>query len=68
MPVQWEAYVDGDMNEAKCNSSGYLPTFEEYLDNGKFIFSYRITIATHRDIGHPPSSSHSAENRLSFEA
>ena len=68
MPMQWEAYVDGDMNEVKCDSSGYLPMFEEYLDNGKFSFGYRITIATHPNIRHPPSSSHSAENRLSFEA
>lgn len=44
MPVQWEAYVDADMKEAKWISSGYLPTFEEYLDNGKVSFGYRITI------------------------
>ena len=44
MPVQWEAYVDADMKEAKWNSNGYLPTFEEYLDNGKVSFGYRITI------------------------
>ena len=44
MPVQWEAYVDADMTQSKWNSSGYLPMFEEYLDNGKVSSGYRITI------------------------
>jgi hypothetical protein len=40
--VQWEAYFDSYMKEAKWISSGYLPTFEEYLDNGKISFGSRI--------------------------
>lgn len=42
VPVQWEAYIDSYMKEAKWISSGYLPTFEEYLDNGKISFGSRI--------------------------
>nr|F2XFA6.1 RecName: Full=(R)-linalool synthase 1, chloroplastic; AltName: Full=Terpene synthase TPS-Lin 1; Short=PsTPS-Lin-1; Flags: Precursor [Picea sitchensis]ADZ45501.1 (-)-linalool synthase [Picea sitchensis] len=38
----WEAYIDSYMKEAKWISSGFLPTFEEYLDNGKVSFGYRI--------------------------
>nr|AFJ73582.1 2-methyl-3-buten-2-ol synthase [Picea abies] len=37
-----EAYIDSYMKEAKWISSGFLPTFEEYLDNGKVSFGYRI--------------------------
>jgi hypothetical protein len=42
VPVQLEAYIDSYMKEAKWISSGFLPTFEEYLDNGKVSFGYRI--------------------------
>lgn len=38
----WESYIDSYMKEAKWMSSGFLPTFEEYLDNGKASFGYRI--------------------------
>lgn len=37
-----EAYIDAYMKEAKWIFSGFLPTFEEYLDNGKNSFGYRI--------------------------
>nr|UMW72393.1 putative 2-methyl-3-buten-2-ol synthase [Pinus nigra subsp. laricio]UMW72400.1 putative 2-methyl-3-buten-2-ol synthase [Pinus nigra subsp. laricio] len=37
-----EAYIDAYMKEAKWIFSGFLPTFEEYLDNGKVSFGYRI--------------------------
>eukprot|EP00253_Pinus_taeda_P036041 PITA_36041 len=37
-----EAYIDAYMKEAKWIFSGLLPTFEEYLDNGKVSFGYRI--------------------------
>eukprot|EP00253_Pinus_taeda_P018318 PITA_18318 len=37
-----EAYIDAYMKEAKWIFSGFLPTFEEYLDNGKVNFGYRI--------------------------
>jgi hypothetical protein len=39
--VQWEALFDAFLEEAKWISSGYLPTFEEYLENGKVSFGYR---------------------------
>uniref|UniRef100_I3QDU0 2-methyl-3-buten-2-ol synthase n=2 Tax=Pinus subgen. Pinus TaxID=139271 RepID=I3QDU0_9CONI len=37
-----EAYIDAYMKEARWIFSGFLPTFEEYLDNGKVSFGYRI--------------------------
>jgi hypothetical protein len=42
VPMKLEAYIDSYMKEAKWISSGFLPTFEEYLDNGKVSFGYRI--------------------------
>ena len=39
--MQWEAVFDAFLEEAKWISSGYLPTFEEYLENGKVSFGYR---------------------------
>ena len=52
--VQWEAYFDSYMKEAKWISSGYLPTFEEYLDNGKISFGSRIaTLKTILTLGDP---------------
>eukprot|EP00253_Pinus_taeda_P007604 PITA_07604 len=39
--AQWEAVFDAFMEEAKWMSSGYIPTFEEYLENGKVSFGYR---------------------------
>eukprot|EP00253_Pinus_taeda_P033672 PITA_33672 len=39
----WEALIDAHMQEAKWISSGYLPTFEEYLENGKVSFGSRLT-------------------------
>jgi hypothetical protein len=39
--VQWEAVFDAFLEEAKWISSGYIPTFEEYLENGKVSFGYR---------------------------
>ena len=38
---QWEAVFDAFLEEAKWISSGYLPTFEEYLENGKVSFGFR---------------------------
>jgi len=37
----WEAVFDAFLEEAKWISSGYIPTFEEYLENGKVSFGYR---------------------------
>nr|AFJ73560.1 2-methyl-3-buten-2-ol synthase [Pinus pseudostrobus var. apulcensis] len=37
-----EVYIDAYMKEAKWIFSGFSPTFEEYLDNGKVSFGYRI--------------------------
>eukprot|EP00253_Pinus_taeda_P000723 PITA_00723 len=39
----WEPYLDSYMIEAKWISSGYLPTFQEYMDNAKISFGSRIT-------------------------
>jgi hypothetical protein len=39
--AQWEAVFDAFLEEAKWMSSGYIPTFEEYLENGKVSFGYR---------------------------
>jgi hypothetical protein len=41
--VQWEAYIDSYMKEAEWISSGCLPTFEEYYENGKVSIGYRIS-------------------------
>nr|ACN40487.1 unknown [Picea sitchensis] len=38
----WEAYIDSYMKEAEWISSGCVPTFEEYYENGKVSFGYRI--------------------------
>jgi hypothetical protein len=40
--VQWEASIDSAMKEAEWISSGFLPTFEEYYENGKVSFGYHI--------------------------
>lgn len=37
-----EAYIDAYMREAEWISNGCLPTFEEYYENGKVSFGYRI--------------------------
>ena len=42
MHVQWEAFIDSAMKEAEWISSGFLPTFEEYYENGKVSFGYHI--------------------------
>lgn len=39
----WETFIDAYMQEAKWISSGYLPTFDEYLENGRVSFGSRIT-------------------------
>eukprot|EP00253_Pinus_taeda_P009875 PITA_09875 len=39
----WEDYLDSYMQEAKWIATGYLPTFEEYLKNGKFSSGHRIS-------------------------
>lgn len=44
MYVQWEAYLDSYMKEAQWISTGCLPTFEEYYENGKISFGYRISM------------------------
>jgi len=40
----WEAYIDSYMKEAEWISSGCLPTFEEYYENGKVSFGYQISV------------------------
>ena len=40
--MQWEAYFDSYMKEAEWISTGYLPTFEEYCENGKVSSAYRV--------------------------
>nr|QIC19056.1 putative alpha terpinol/1,8-cineole synthase [Pinus nigra subsp. laricio] len=40
----WEAYLDSYMKEAEWISTGCLPTFEEYYENGKISFGYRISM------------------------
>nr|Q948Z0.1 RecName: Full=Camphene synthase, chloroplastic; AltName: Full=(-)-(1S,4R)-camphene synthase; AltName: Full=Agg-cam; Flags: Precursor [Abies grandis]AAB70707.1 (-)-camphene synthase [Abies grandis] len=37
----WEACFDSYMQEAKWIATGYLPTFEEYLENGKVSSAHR---------------------------
>lgn len=37
----WEAHLDSFMEEAKWISSGCLPTFKEYYENGKVSSGYR---------------------------
>ena len=39
--VQWEALFDAFLVEAKWISSGYLPSFNKYLENDKVSFGYR---------------------------
>ena len=41
--VQWEDYLDSYMQEAKWIATGYLPTFEEYLENRKVSSGHRIS-------------------------
>jgi hypothetical protein len=41
--VQWEDYIDSYMKEVEWISSGCLPSFEEYYENGKVSFGYRIS-------------------------
>ena len=43
MYVQWEAYLDSYMQEAKWIASSYMPTFEEYYENGKLTSAHRIS-------------------------
>lgn len=38
----WEACLDSYMQEAKWIASGYLPTFEEYLENGIVSSAHRV--------------------------
>lgn len=38
----WEDYFEAYLQEAKWISSGYLPTFEEYFENGKASFGFRV--------------------------
>jgi len=40
----WEAHLDSYLKEAKWISSGYLPSFEEYLDNAKISSGFRTSI------------------------
>nr|R9QMW5.1 RecName: Full=(-)-beta-pinene synthase 2, chloroplastic; AltName: Full=(-)-alpha-pinene synthase (-)betapin2, chloroplastic; AltName: Full=Terpene synthase (-)betapin2; Short=PbTPS-(-)betapin2; Flags: Precursor [Pinus banksiana]AFU73844.1 (-)-beta-pinene synthase [Pinus banksiana] len=39
----WEVYLDSYMQEAKWIATGYLPTFEEYLENGKVSSGHRVS-------------------------
>jgi hypothetical protein len=41
--VEWEPLFDAFLEESKWILSGYLLTFEEYLDNEKVSFGYRAT-------------------------
>lgn len=38
----WEDYFEAYLQEAKWISSGYLPTFQEYFENGKASFGFRV--------------------------
>jgi len=38
----WEDYLDSYMQEAKWIATGYLPTFEEYYENGKVSSGHRV--------------------------
>eukprot|EP00253_Pinus_taeda_P016335 PITA_16335 len=38
----WEVYLDSYMQESKWIATGYLPTFEEYLENGKVSSGHRV--------------------------
>ncbi|XP_059069286.1 alpha pinene synthase, chloroplastic-like [Cryptomeria japonica] len=38
----WEVYIDSYMQEAKWLVEGYVPSLEEYLDNGKVIGGSRV--------------------------
>jgi len=39
----WEDCLDSYMQEAKWIASGYLPTFEEYYENGKVSSAHRVS-------------------------
>nr|AAX07264.1 terpinolene synthase [Pseudotsuga menziesii] len=38
----FEDYIDSYLKEAEWISTGYLPTFEEYLENGKVSSAHRV--------------------------
>nr|Q20HU7.1 RecName: Full=(-)-limonene synthase, chloroplastic; Short=PsTPS-Lim; Flags: Precursor [Picea sitchensis]ABA86248.1 (-)-limonene synthase [Picea sitchensis] len=42
----WEIYLDSYIQEAKWIASGYLPTFQEYFENGKISSAYRAAALT----------------------
>lgn len=42
--MQWEVLLDSYMQEAKWLSTSYIPTFKEYLENGKITGGARIVI------------------------
>ena len=42
MSVQWEAQLDAVLQEAEWIASDYMPTFEEYFNNAKVSFGYRV--------------------------
>nr|Q9M7D1.1 RecName: Full=Beta-phellandrene synthase, chloroplastic; AltName: Full=(-)-(4S)-beta-phellandrene synthase; AltName: Full=Agg-Bphe; Flags: Precursor [Abies grandis]AAF61453.1 beta-phellandrene synthase [Abies grandis] len=42
----WEVYLDSYTQEAKWIASGYLPTFEEYLENAKVSSGHRAAALT----------------------
>nr|O24475.1 RecName: Full=Pinene synthase, chloroplastic; AltName: Full=(-)-(1S,5S)-pinene synthase; AltName: Full=Agg-pin1; AltName: Full=Beta-geraniolene synthase; Flags: Precursor [Abies grandis]AAB71085.1 pinene synthase [Abies grandis]AIF29188.1 pinene synthase [Expression vector pAPG2]AIF29194.1 pinene synthase [Expression vector pAPG1] len=39
----WEAYIDSYMQEARWIATGYLPSFDEYYENGKVSCGHRIS-------------------------
>ena len=41
--VQWEACLDSYMQEAKWIATGYLPSFEEYYENGIVSSAHRVS-------------------------
>jgi hypothetical protein len=41
--VQWEDCFDSFIQEAKWIATGYLPTFEEYYENGKVSSAHRLS-------------------------
>ena len=41
--VQWEDCIGSFMQEAKWIATGYLPTFEEYYENGKVSSAHRLS-------------------------
>nr|F2XFA1.1 RecName: Full=(-)-beta-phellandrene synthase 4, chloroplastic; AltName: Full=Terpene synthase TPS-Phel-4; Short=PsTPS-Phel-4; Flags: Precursor [Picea sitchensis]ADZ45503.1 (-)-beta-phellandrene synthase [Picea sitchensis] len=38
----WEDFIDSYMQEAKWIATGYLPTFDEYFENGKVSSGHRV--------------------------